>query len=66
LFDGDVVFALSTGKRPMEGERPQVVSRLGAMAADCLARAVARGVFHAAPGGACESWRERRDRLGGA
>ena len=66
LFDGDVVFALSTGKRPMEGERPQVVSRLGAMAADCLARAVARGVFHAAPGGACESWRERRDRLAGA
>ncbi|MCB9957110.1 MAG: P1 family peptidase [Rhodospirillaceae bacterium] len=66
LFDGDVVFALATGKRPLDGARPQAISRLGAMAADCLARAVARGVFRAAPGGPCESWRERRDRLAAA
>ena len=47
-FDGDVVFALSTARRPMPAERPElVVARIGALAADCLARAVARGVFEA-------------------
>ena len=46
-FDGDVVFALATGRRPL-GDAPDVVlTRLGALAADCLARAIARGVFAA-------------------
>lgn len=45
-MDGDVVFALSTGMQPLvdTGE----LARIGMAAADCLARAVARGVFHAA------------------
>ncbi|MDO8900663.1 MAG: P1 family peptidase [Phenylobacterium sp.] len=48
-FDGDVVFALSTARRPL-GERPDFqIARLGALAADVLARAVARGVYAAAP-----------------
>jgi L-aminopeptidase/D-esterase-like protein len=45
--DGDVVFALSGGERPLAEPRALEVTRLGALAADCLARAVARGV-HAA------------------
>lgn len=46
-FDGDVVFALATGRRPL-GDAPGVtLTRLGALAADCLARAIARGVYEA-------------------
>ncbi len=48
-FDGDVVFALATGAQSLPGDiRPFALTRLGNLAADCLARAVARGV-HAAP-----------------
>ena len=48
-FDGDVVFALATGQRPL-GEAPDyLIARLGALAADALARAVARAVFEATP-----------------
>ena len=46
-FDGDVVFALSTGQRELAGPGAYTLSRLGSLAADCLARAVARGVFEA-------------------
>jgi L-aminopeptidase/D-esterase-like protein len=45
--DGDVVFALSSGERALAEPRALDLTRLGALAADCLARAVARGV-HAA------------------
>ena len=46
-FDGDIVFRLSTRRRPI-GEVPdRMVARIGALAADCLARAVARGVYEA-------------------
>ena len=48
-FDGDVVFALSTGVRPLAEPEPFILARLGALAADALARAVARGVFEAEP-----------------
>ena len=57
-FDGDVVFALSTAVRPLAEPAAYAVARLGALAADCLARAVARGV-HAArawPGVAVQTW----------
>lgn len=49
-YDGDVVFALSTGLATLDSarDRPLHVARLGAAAADCLARAVARGVYAAA------------------
>jgi L-aminopeptidase/D-esterase-like protein len=48
-FDGDVVFALSTSRRPMPEATDYTVARLGALAADALARAVARAVFEARP-----------------
>lgn len=47
-FDGDVVFGLATGAQAIDADiRPYQLARLGSLAADCLARAVARGV-HAA------------------
>lgn len=52
-FDGDTVFAVSTGGKsahvgpPMEN-RPYKVAQLGMAAADCLARAVVRAVWAAA------------------
>jgi L-aminopeptidase/D-esterase-like protein len=57
-FDGDVVFALATGKRPLEAPRLLTVARLGALAADCLARAIARGVYEATalPGTSVQTW----------
>jgi len=48
-FDGDVVFALSTGRKPLADPDNYTLARLGALAADVLARAVARGVFEAKP-----------------
>lgn len=59
-FDGDVVFALSTGRRPL-GERADFqIARLGALGADVLARAVARGVYAATPwpDAAVRCWRD--------
>ena len=48
-FDGDVVFVLATGERPLVEPAPFTLTRLGALAADCLARAIARGVYEARP-----------------
>ncbi|HEX8901677.1 P1 family peptidase [Vitreimonas sp.] len=57
-FDGDVVFALATAARPIAEPRALSVARLGALAADCLARAVARGVHAATSVGALKAWRD--------
>lgn len=48
-FDGDIVFALSTGRREADGIplRAVLVTRLGALAADVLARAIARAIYEA-------------------
>ena len=47
-FDGDLVFALSSGAVALDPVAPAAeIARLGAAAADCLARAIARGVHHA-------------------
>jgi L-aminopeptidase/D-esterase-like protein len=57
LFDGDTVFALATARRgPLD---PVGLVRLGALAADCLARAVARAVFEAHSTAGFVSYRER-------
>jgi L-aminopeptidase/D-esterase-like protein len=58
-FDGDVVFAISTARRPMPEDAAYTVARLGSLAADCLARAVARAVFEATawPGAEGPCWR---------
>jgi L-aminopeptidase/D-esterase-like protein len=59
-FDGDVVFALSTGRRPLSDPVDFTLTRLGALAADCLARAIARGVYEATawPGSDIRCWRD--------
>ena len=44
--DGDTVFAAATGLMG-PGSDPAVLTELGTVAADCLARAVARGVYEA-------------------
>jgi L-aminopeptidase/D-esterase-like protein len=53
--DGDLVFALSTGVRDLGPMDPY---HLGTAAAHCLARAIARAVFHATPalGDALPCW----------
>ncbi|MDX2235918.1 MAG: P1 family peptidase [Hyphomonadaceae bacterium] len=48
-FDGDVVFVLSTARRALPEPVAGHVAMLGAVAADVLARAVARGVHAARP-----------------
>lgn len=46
-FDGDTLFALATGAAPLGENRPAALARLGSAAADCVARAIARGVYAA-------------------
>jgi L-aminopeptidase/D-esterase-like protein len=59
-LDGDVVFAAATGEKaidPIAG-----LTELGAAAAHVVARAIARGVYHAAALpflGALPAWRDR-------
>ena len=45
-FDGDVVFTLATGKVPLANPL-LALPYIGAAAANCVARAIARGVFEA-------------------
>ena len=62
-FDGDVLFAIATGQRPLTSAKPATLARLGTLAADCVARAVARGVFEARPWPGTETlcWRDLAD-----
>ena len=50
-FDGDTIFAVASAATPFPdgGRRAAEVARLGAAAADCMARAIARGVYEARP-----------------
>jgi D-aminopeptidase len=60
-LDGDIVFAAATGRRKLEDPRNDLTT-LGAMAAACLARAIARGVYEATAlplTTALPSWRDR-------
>ena len=58
-FDGDSVFVLATGRRTLAQPRAAAVARIGALAADCLTRAVGRAVVAAESAGRFESWRAR-------
>ncbi|HEV7370100.1 P1 family peptidase [Arenibaculum sp.] len=58
-YDGDTVFVLSTGTLDLDAPRPELLYRVGALAADCVARAVARGVFEAEALGRFPAYRER-------
>jgi L-aminopeptidase/D-esterase-like protein len=65
-LDGDVVFAVSTGRKPLANPLIDLTA-LGSAAANCLARAVARGVYEARAlpfPGALPSWRDRFARGG--
>lgn len=55
--DGDTVFAVATGRHDL-GNDPLALGELGTLAADCLARAIARGVYNAVSLGAARSWRD--------
>jgi L-aminopeptidase/D-esterase-like protein len=59
-LDGDVVFAAATGEKPID---PLVgLTELGMVAANVLARAIARGVFNATSlpfAGALPAWKDR-------
>ena len=57
-FDGDIVFALATARKPTPDPRPLAIARFGAAAADCLARAIARGVYAAETIGPHTAWRD--------
>lgn len=48
MFDGDLVFAASTGARALTNP-PAQLSEIGHAAAICLTRAIARGVYEATP-----------------
>ncbi|KAA2236165.1 P1 family peptidase [Salinarimonas soli] len=59
LLDGDTVFTVATGRRGLDGGASDLVA-IGAAAAACLARAVARGVYEARSWpGSIPSWSER-------
>lgn len=62
-LDGDVVLALATGEIETP-DAPDALARIGALAADTLARAIMRGVYEAAPTPpgwvGPPSWRERQ------
>jgi len=60
-LDGDIVFAASTAKRPL-ADPVYAFAELGALAANVLARAVARGVYEATAlpfPGALPAWKEK-------
>jgi L-aminopeptidase/D-esterase-like protein len=58
-FDGDIVFAMATGRRDLSEPRAFTTARIGALAADTLARAIARAVYEATPwpGSAVPTWK---------
>lgn len=58
--DGDLVFAVSTGVRPMADELMEQIF-IGHAAAICLSRAMARAIFHAseAPGDLAPTWQSK-------
>ncbi len=61
-FDGDTVFAAATGKRSLGDNPARDMTEIGMVAADCLARAIARGVYEARSlpfANALPSWKDR-------
>jgi len=60
-LDGDLVFAAATGARPL-ADPVIALAELGSLAADVVARAIARGVYEARALpflGALPSWRDK-------
>jgi len=59
MYDGDTVFALSTGKVEYPGERGSVISFIGHVAADTLSRSIIHGVLEAESVNGITSYREK-------
>lgn len=57
-FDGDSVFVISTGKQALL-DPAAALAKLGMLAADCVARSIARGVYEAESLGGFESYRDK-------
>jgi L-aminopeptidase/D-esterase-like protein len=64
-FDGDIVFVLATGTSRLEGPRALALAMLGGRAADTMARAIGRGVWHADSIAGWQSLRDAHGRTGG-
>ena len=61
LFDGDTVFAAATGEKPLNDAANDLIE-IGAAAANCIARAIARGVYEASAlpfPNALPAWKDR-------
>jgi L-aminopeptidase/D-esterase-like protein len=61
IYDGDTVFAAATGKRTMANAADEFIE-ICALASDCLARAIARGVYEATAlpfASALPAWRDK-------
>lgn len=56
-LDGDTVFVVATGERPLADPAALDLTLIGSLAADCLARAVGRAVFEADALGPWEAYR---------
>lgn len=61
-FDGDTVFVLATAGKSLSEPHPQALGELGTVAADTMARAVARGVYEAETLGSHVSYKQRHGR----
>ncbi|WP_448192487.1 P1 family peptidase [Azospirillum sp. sgz301742] len=57
-FDGDTLYVLATGTRPLPEPRAYHLARLGSHAADATARAIGRGIYHAEGLGPFPGYRE--------
>ena len=57
-FDGDLIFAIATARMKIAEPRQRDVMRIGTIAADCLSRAIARGVYEAKTLGATKSYKD--------
>lgn len=69
MFDGDTIFCLATGMRPLHSPQgffpmpePQAVTEIGHAAADCLSRAIIRAVLAAESLPGVPAWRDLPDR----
>jgi L-aminopeptidase/D-esterase-like protein len=61
-MDGDTVVAVSTLQKAVDTRTPMALTELGQAAGDCLARAIARGVYAATAlpfVGALPSWHDK-------
>ncbi|MDX1581813.1 MAG: P1 family peptidase, partial [Alphaproteobacteria bacterium] len=56
-FDGDTIFVVSTGRAELGEPSPLQLSRLGTLAADCVTRAICRGVYEAESLGEIKAYR---------